>query len=172
EKEDAYFPTAEDQEIVARLYQKVQEEAPKSAVGHWGILGYFGLNSTLESIDDRVRSPFMPYGLAGIVFGASIVFFAYIGFDAVSTHSEEAKKPQRDVPFAVLASLVICTVLYIAVAAVLCGMVPYYRINPDAAVANAFTVKGIEQNSPLLLGASGLISVGALAGMTSVLLIT
>src|SRR5205823_12182097 len=138
EKEDAYFPTAEDQEIVARLYQKVQEEAPKSAVGHWGILGYFGLNSTLESIDDRVRSPFIPYGLSGIIFGASIVFFAYIGFDAVSTHSEEAKKPARDVPIAILASLVVCTFLYMGVAAVLTGMVPYNKISPDAAVSNAF----------------------------------
>jgi len=90
----------------------------------------------------------------------------------VSTHSEEAKRPARDVPIAIIASLVVCTALYIGVAAVLCGMVPYYKINPDAAVANAFTQRGIEQNSPLLLGASGLISVGALAGMTSVLLIT
>ena len=114
----------------------------------------------------------MPYGLAGIIFGASIVFFAYIGFDAVSTHSEEAKKPQRDVPFAILASLVVCTVLYIGVAAVLTGMVPYYKISPDAAVANAFTVKGIEDEQRPAARRLGLISVGALAGMTSVLLIT
>ena len=81
-------------------------------------------------MDNQVRSPFMPYGLAGIIFGASIVFFAYIGFDAVSTHSEEAKKPQRDVPIAILASLVICTVLYIGVSAVLTGMLPVLPDQP------------------------------------------
>jgi amino acid transporter len=172
EKDDAYYPPPDDRDLVARLYQEVQKEAPNSATEHWGILGYFGLNKTLEKIDDRVRSPFMPYGLAGIIFGASIVFFAYIGFDAVSTHSEEARKPARDVPIAILASLVICTLLYIGVAAVLTGMVPYNKISPDAAVSNAFTVKGLETNNRLLLGASALISIGALAGMTSVLLIT
>ncbi len=173
EKDDAYLPaTPEEQAVVDRLYGKVEEAASHNATEKWGILGYIGLNKYLESVDDKVRSPFMPYGLAGIVFGASIVFFAYIGFDAVSTHSEEAKKPQRDVPFAILASLVVCTVLYMGVAAVLTGMVPYYKISPDAAVANAFTVKGMESGNPVLLGASALISVGALAGMTSVLLIT
>jgi amino acid transporter len=171
-KEDAYYPTPDDLALVTRLYADVKKEAPHTSTDKWGMLGYIGLDSYLNSIDDRIRSPFMPYGLAGIVFGASIVFFAYIGFDAVSTHAEEAIKPARDVPLAILASLLICTVLYIGVAAVLTGMVPYDRISPDAAVANAFTVKGIETNNPLLLGASGLISVGALAGMTSVLLIT
>src|SRR5262249_17141038 len=90
----------------------------------------------------------------------------------ISTHAEEAVKPQRDVPIGILASLVICTVLYIAVAAVLTGMVPYYRINPDAAVSSAFTVKAEEQGSGLLNAAAALIAVGALAGLTSVLLIT
>jgi amino acid transporter len=171
--EDAYLPATPEEEAVARrLLAVVEKEAPHNATEKWGILGYLGLNSSLESIDNRIRSPFMPYGLAGVVFGASIVFFAYIGFDAVSTHSEEAKKPQRDVPIAILASLIVCTVLYIGVSSVLTGMIPYYKISPDAAVANTFTVKGLELNNPLLLGASGLISVGALAGMTSVLLIT
>ena len=150
----------------------MEKAAPHNATAKWGMLGYLGLDSYLESIDDRVRSPFMPYGLAGVIFGASIVFFAYIGFDAVSAHSEEAKKPQRDVPFAILASLIVCTILYIGVSSVLTGMIPYYEISPDAAVANAFTVKGLQLNNPLLLGASALISIGALAGMTSVLLIT
>ncbi len=97
-----------------------------------------GLNQKLESIDDSVRSPYMPYGLAGIIFGASIVFFAYIGFDAISTQAEEAKRPQRDVPLAILASLIICTVLYIGVSAVLTGMMPYPEISSEAAVAAAF----------------------------------
>ena len=65
--------------------------------------------------------------------GAAIIFFAYIGFDSVSTHAEEAKNPQRDVPIGIIASLVICTVLYIAVVAVLTGMVPYDQIDIDAA---------------------------------------
>ena len=173
ENEDAYLPSTPEEEAVAqRLFAAVVEKAPHNATEKWGILGYLGLNKYLESVDDQVRSPFMPYGLAGVIFGASIVFFAYIGFDAVSTHSEEAKKPARDVPIAILTSLVVCTVLYIGVSSVLTGMIPYYKINPDAAVANAFTVKGLELNNPLLLGASGLISIGALAGMTSVLLIT
>ncbi len=171
---DAYLPSpnSPDEALVPKLYVKVQEQAPHNATDKWGMLGYLGINSWLESIDDRIRSPFMPYGLAGIVFGASIVFFAYIGFDAVSTHSEEAKKPQRDVPFAILASLVVCTILYMAVAAVLTGMVPYFDISPDAAVAYAFTLKGLEEDNNLLLWSSALISIGALAGMTSVLLIT
>ncbi|HEV8059919.1 MAG TPA: amino acid permease [Gemmataceae bacterium] len=172
-KEDAYLPTTPEEEAYCRrILMEVAKEAPRNATEKWGILGYFGVNSYLESLDDRVRSPFMPYGLSGIIFGASIVFFAYIGFDAVSTHSEEAKKPQRDVPIAILASLVVCTILYICVAAVLTGMLPFSKISPDAAVANTFTKKGLESNNPLLLGASGLISIGALAGMTSVLLIS
>ncbi len=172
-KNDAYLPaTPEEMAYITSLLPEVEKKASHDATDKWGILGYIGLNKYLESIDDRVRSPFMPYGFAGVIFGASIVFFAYIGFDAVSTHSEEAKKPSRDVPFAILASLVVCTVLYIGVAAVLTGMVPYYKISPDAAVANAFTVKGLESNNQVLLGASAVISVGALAGMTSVLLIT
>ena len=173
-KEDAYLPaTPEEEKYIQGLLVDVEKKAPENATEKWGILGYIGLNKYLESVDNQVRNPFMPYGFAGIIFGASIVFFAYIGFDAVSTHSEEAKRPQRDVPIAILASLIICTVLYIGVSAVLTGMIPYYKISPDAAVANAFTTKGIEQNNnPILLGASALISIGALAGMTSVLLIT
>jgi basic amino acid/polyamine antiporter, APA family len=173
-KKDAYLPPAGSPEeaLIKELFVKVKEEASHNATEKWGILGYLGINTYLASIDDRFRSPFMPYGLSGIIFGASIVFFAYIGFDAVSTHSEEARKPQRDVPIAILASLVVCTILYICVAAVLTGMLPFYNISPDAAVANTFTMKGLELNSPLLLGASGLISIGALAGMTSVLLIS
>jgi APA family basic amino acid/polyamine antiporter len=138
----------------------------------WGILGWLGLNRWLGPIDESVRSSFAPYGLSGLMLGASIVFFAYIGFDSISTHAEEARRPQRDVPFAILASLVLCTVLYIGVAAVITGMVPYQKIDPDAAVASAFRQLGEKQDSAVLKGAAGLIATGALAGMTSVLLIT
>jgi APA family basic amino acid/polyamine antiporter len=132
-----------------------------------------GLNQKLESIDDAVRSPFMPYGLAGIIFGASIVFFAYIGFDAISTQAEEAKRPQRDVPIAILASLVLCTLLYIGVAAVITGMIPYPEISSEAAVAAAFRQKAAgAANAGFLRWAALLIAIGALAGMTSVLMIT
>src|SRR6202158_3684509 len=78
--------------------------------------------------------PFLPYGAAGVFKGAAYIFFAYIGFDSVSTHAEEARNPQRDVPIGIIASLALCTVLYILVAGVLTGMVPYDRIDLDAPV--------------------------------------
>jgi len=170
---EAYLPRSPEDKILAdRLFVELEKKAIEKETQNWGILGLLGLNKYLVPIDDAVRSPFAPYGLSGIIFGAAIVFFAYIGFDAISTHSEEARKPQVDVPFAILTSLIICTILYIAMAAVLTGMMPYHQINPKAAVANAFNVKAEATNSSLLRAASGLISVGALAGMTSVLLIT
>ena len=87
-----------------------------------------GLNRWLIPIDNATRSPFAPYGLSGIMLGAAIVFFAFIGFDSISTHAEEARHPQRDVPVGILASLFLCTILYVAVAAVVTGMVPYPEI--------------------------------------------
>jgi basic amino acid/polyamine antiporter, APA family len=108
--------------------------------------------------------PFLPYGVPGVLKGAAYIFFAYIGFDSVSTHAEEARNPQRDVPIGILASLALCTLLYILVAAVLTGMVPYDTISRDAPVAQAFAARGM----PV---AVFLISVGALVGITSVLLV-
>jgi basic amino acid/polyamine antiporter, APA family len=128
--------------------------------------------------------PFAPYGYAGISFfghtvfgqtgqggipvgalaGAAIIFFAYIGFDSVSTQAEEAKRPQRDVPIAIITSLVLCTVLYIAVSAVLTGMIPYDKIDINAPVADAFRQKGLPW-------AQRLIDIGAISGITSVLLV-
>lgn len=135
-------------------------------------------------VDSKNWTPFAPYGLTGIsmfghtllgqtgpngeplgmLAGAATIFFAYIGFDAVSTQAEEARNPQRDVPLGLMASLIICTVLYIAVAAVLTGMVPYNKINIDAPVSDAFKQVGLPW-------AQFLISLGALAGITSVLLV-
>ena len=117
-------------------------------------------------------SPFAPYGWKGLNFlgkgqpigmlaGAGIMFFAYIGFDAVSTHAEEARNPRRDVPIGIVASLLICTVLYIAMAAVLTGMVRYDQIDAHAPVAAAFKTIGLPW-------AQFVVSVGALAGITSV----
>ncbi|MDD5656960.1 MAG: amino acid permease, partial [Elusimicrobia bacterium] len=128
--------------------------------------------------------PFAPFGLSGVGFfgktvvgqsgsggaplgmlaGAAMIFFAYIGFDSVSTHAEEAKNPQKDVPIGIVTSLVLCTVLYIAVSAVLTGMVPYDRIDINAPVADAFRQVGLPW-------AQFLIALGAMAGITSVLLV-
>lgn len=109
-------------------------------------------------------STFAPYGFSGIGAGAAYIFFAYIGFDAVTTTAQEAKNPQRDLPIGIIASLLICTVLYAAVAAVLTGMVPWREVNIEAPIARAFLDRG-------LTGASHLITLGALAGLTSVMLV-
>jgi APA family basic amino acid/polyamine antiporter len=100
----------------------------------------------------------------GMLSGAAMVFFAYIGFDAVSTHAEEARNPHRDVPIGIVVSLAICTVLYIAVAGVLTGMVPYDQIDVHAPLSAAFKSIGMPW-------AQLLISVGALTGITSVILV-
>ncbi len=107
---------------------------------------------------------FAPFGFSGIGAGAAYIFFAYIGFDAVSTTAQEAKNPQRDLPIGIIASLLICTALYIAVAAVLTGMVPWRDVNIEAPIARAFMDRG-------LTGASHIITLGALAGLTSVMLV-
>ena len=107
---------------------------------------------------------FAPMGFSGIGAGAAYIFFAYIGFDAVSTTAQEAKNPQRDLPIGIIASLLICTALYIAVAAVLTGMVPWREVNIEAPIARAFLDRG-------LTGASHIITLGALAGLTSVMLV-
>jgi APA family basic amino acid/polyamine antiporter len=108
--------------------------------------------------------PFLPFGWSGVFAGAAYIFFAYIGFDSVSTHAEEAKNPQRDVPIGIIVSLLLCTVLYIAVAAVLTGMVPYGQIDIDAPVARAFAAQGL----PV---AVFFVALGAVVGITSVLLV-
>jgi APA family basic amino acid/polyamine antiporter len=135
-------------------------------------------------VDPENWKPFSPFGWGGISFfgktvfgttgadgtalgmlaGAATIFFAYIGFDSVSTHAEEARNPQKDVPIGIISSLVICTVLYIAVSAVLTGMVSYDKIDINAPVSNAFASVGLRW-------AQFLISAGAIAGITSVLLV-
>jgi len=107
---------------------------------------------------------FAPNGFSGIGAGAAYIFFAYIGFDAVSTTAQEAKKPQRDLPIGIIVSLLVCTALYIAVAAVLTGMVPWQDVNIEAPIARAFLDRNLEW-------ASYLITCGALAGLTSVMLV-
>ena len=109
-------------------------------------------------------STFAPFGFSGIGAGAAYIFFAYIGFDAVSTTAQEAKNPQRDLPIGIIASLLICTFLYISVAAVLTGMVPWRNVNIEAPIAQAFLDRGLNT-------ASHIITLGALAGLSSVMLV-
>ena len=117
--------------------------------------------------------PFMPFGwfqtlpdgkTTGVLAGASLVFFAYVGFDAVSTAAEEAKNPQSDLPFGIVTSLAFCTVIYIIVAGLLTGVVPYTDLNVSSPVAHALTLIGFN-------GASALISTGVIAGLTTVMLV-
>ncbi len=96
--------------------------------------------------------------------GAALIFFAYIGFDAVSTAAEEVVDPQRNLPLGIMGSLLVCTMLYILVAAVLTGMTPYKTIDVNAPLASAFVNRGLN-------AVSAIISLGAVAGLTSVLLV-
>jgi len=106
----------------------------------------------------------MHFGVGGVLTAATIVFFAYIGFDAVSTQAGEAINPKKDVPFAIIASLVICTILYILVSLVLTGMVRYDQLDLKAPVASAFSGAGINW-------ATYLITIAATAGLMSVMLV-
>jgi APA family basic amino acid/polyamine antiporter len=108
--------------------------------------------------------PFMPFGWSGVVAGAGLVFFAYIGFDGVTTAAEESKNPERDMPIGIIGSLFFCTLLYIVVSGVITGMVPLADIDIKAPLARAFTDVG---NT---FGAA-LIAAGAIVGLTSVLLV-
>lgn len=126
------------------------------------ILFFIAVGTPAVSSDNW--TPFMPNGFEGVRAAAAIIFFAYIGFDAVSTAAEEAKNPQRDVPFGILASLSVCTVLYISVAAVLTGLVPVSQIDIHAPVAEALTLVGFKWGAAI-------VAIGAVAGITSVLVV-
>ena len=127
-----------------------------------------------QYVDTANWTPFIPentgefgeYGLSGIVRGAAVVFFAYIGFDAVSTAAQEAKNPQRDMPIGMLGSLAICTVLYILMALVMTGMVKYTELNVPHPVFVAIDAAG-----PALRWLTYFINIGAIAGLASVVLV-
>ncbi|MDG4656789.1 amino acid permease [Ectobacillus antri] len=109
-------------------------------------------------------TPFMPFGFSGVATGAATVFFAYIGFDAVSTAAEEVRNPKRNMPIGIIASLAVCTALYIIVSAILTGIVPYDQLNVKNPVA--FALNYINQD-----WVAGFISLGAIVGITTVLLV-
>ncbi|MFO0984525.1 MAG: amino acid permease [Planctomycetota bacterium] len=135
-------------------------------------------------VDPRNWHPFAPFGFTGLsmfgrtvlgqadagghprgmLAGAALAFFAFIGFDSVSTHAEESRRPQRDVPIGIIASLTLCTTLYMAVVAVLTGMVPYRELDKSAPVADAFARAGLRF-------AHAVIAIAGVAGITSVLLV-
>lgn len=125
------------------------------------------------NVQPELWSPFMPFGWfdhnadgkpIGILAGASLVFFAYVGFDAVSTAVEEAKNPQRDVPIGLLGSLFFCTIIYIVVSGLLTGIVPYTDLNVAYPVAHALSLLGINW-------ASALVATGVITGLTTVMLV-
>ncbi|MGE5315352.1 MAG: amino acid permease [Acidobacteriota bacterium] len=115
-------------------------------------------------VDTRHWNPFAPNGIAGVMKGVSAVFFAYIGFDAISTTAEECNNPQRDLPRGMFYSIVICTVLYVAIALVLTGIVRYNELNVGDPLAYAFEKLGLHY-------ISGIIAVSAVVAMASVLLV-
>lgn len=124
-------------------------------------------------VDPSNWSPFMPFGwferavdghTSGVLAGAAMVFFAYIGFDAVTTAAEEARRPQRDLPIGIIGSLVFCTFFYIAVAAVLTGVVPWHDLNVSSPVAHALLSLGYRW-------ASGMVAAGVIAGLITVMLV-
>ncbi len=123
-----------------------------------------GANYSLPAGGPAGLGGYFPFGWSGMLGGAAFIFFAYIGFDAVSTTAEEARNPGKDLPFGIIMSLVICTVLYIIVVAILNGMVPFFKLNVAYPVAFAMNYVG--------LGWAGvIISIGAIAGLTTVLLV-
>jgi len=109
-------------------------------------------------------TPFMPFGFGGVMTAAAIVFLAFVGFDAISTAAEEAKNPQRDMPRGIMSSLAVATILYMAVSAIMTGTVPYVKLGVPDPVA-------LVLNELQMPWASSIVSVGALAGITSVLLV-
>jgi APA family basic amino acid/polyamine antiporter len=142
--------------LVGAFYIKSENWVPFAPFG-WTGLSFFGhpLPGT------QVNAGNQPVGMLA---GAAIIFFAYIGFDSVSTHAEEAKNPKRDVPIGIIVSLIICSVLYVAVVAVLTGMVPYQLLSKDAGVSDAFKQAGLPW-------AEVIIATAGVAGITSVLLV-
>jgi basic amino acid/polyamine antiporter, APA family len=153
--------------LVIGVRESARFNATMVAVKLAAVAFFIVIGSTYVKPDNW--SPFMPYGFSGVMTGAAVVFFAYIGFDAVSTTAEEAKNPSRDLPIGIIASLVICTLLYLIVAGILTGIVPVVQYKADQQFLNApvgYALAVINKD-----WAAGLVSAGAVAGITSVLLV-
>jgi APA family basic amino acid/polyamine antiporter len=127
------------------------------------VLGLFVVVGAMH-IDTSNYVPFAPNGWRGIHQGAAIVFFAYIGFDAISTAAEETKNPQRNLPIGILGGLAICTLIYVIVGAVATGMVPYQQLKAADPLAKALTMAGLDT-------VSWIVSLGAVVSLTAVLLV-
>ncbi len=126
------------------------------------VLGFIGVGAFY--VKPSNWEPFAPNGWSGVATGAALIFFAYIGFDAISTTAEEARNPQRDMPIGMIASLGICTLLYILTTAVLTGIVPYQQLGTAEPLATALTAVRLDW-------AAGIVSFGAVVSMTAVLLV-
>jgi APA family basic amino acid/polyamine antiporter len=153
--------------LIIGVRESARANAIMVAIKMAAVLFFIGAGATFVKPENW--SPFAPYGWSGVMAAAAVVFFAYIGFDAVSTTAEEAKNPKRDLPIGIISSLVLCTLLYLAVAAVLSGIVPVVSYKSDPAFLNApvaFALSMIGQD-----WAAYLVSAGAVAGITSVLLV-
>jgi APA family basic amino acid/polyamine antiporter len=160
--------------VTALLVRGIQESATANAVivviKLVVVLAFIAAG--IAYVEPENWTPFIPpntgthgeYGWSGVVRGAGVVFFAYIGFDAVSTAAQEAKNPQRDMPIGILGSLVICTILYILVSAVLTGIVPYAQLNVPDPIAVGIDAIGMTWLSPI-------VKIGAIAGLSSVILV-
>lgn len=118
----------------------------------------------LGNVNPDNWSPFMPFGWEGVVQGAALIFFAYIGFDAVSTAAEETREPQRNMPIGIIASLAICTLIYMVVAGLLTGIAPYQTLNTPSPVSEALLNLGYRWGGAI-------VAAGAIAGLTSVMLV-
>src|SRR5690349_2182555 len=153
--------------LVVGVRESARFNAAMVAVKLAAVLFFIAVGATY--VKPANWSPFMPYGFPGVMTGAAVVFFAYIGFDAVSTTAEEAKNPSRDLPIGIIASLIICTLLYLIVAGILTGIVPVVQYKADQQFLNApvgYALAVINKD-----WAAGLVSAGAVAGITRVLLV-
>jgi len=144
--------------LVGAFYINPENWTSNFAPFGYGGFSVFGIRELSIGWDENAGRPL------GMLAGAAIIFFAYIGFDSVSTHAEEAINPQRDVPIGIIASLIVCTLLYVAVVAVLTGMVPFSQIDQGAGVSSAFERVGLQW-------AEVIIAIAGVAGITSVLLV-
>lgn len=162
--EDTRNITAEQLQSIARA------DSERTSGESWGLLGFLGVHRVAASVDERMRNAFAPYGLSGIVLGVALLFLALTGFDSVATLAEEAHRPVRDVPLALLAALGLATVLGLLTAAVLTGIEPYYTLETENGAAAVFRKLADKDQSAAPRWTAGLIAVGTLAGTTSMAL--